>query len=178
MPDFEKQGPSGGMVGDFFSDDALDHKHRIKQIQLWFNSAPVTLGGIMVQYEDLNGDTHDLPPHGSTVGNLNLLTLDDNEYLVGVRGRAGLMVDWLQFETSKQERSFGNDTGGTASFSYRAPKDYEISGFHGLAGTPQSYAAMIPGADDVFGWLGIDPDSNATNIIAIGVMLRALRKDA
>jgi len=98
--------------------------------------------GIRAHYLHCKDDTCsllDAPEHfgssGSSQAEVKRISLDEDEYISEVKGRAGALLDAIEFSISKRgtksvrvER-FGG--GGGSEFRMEAPESHEIIGFHG-----------------------------------------------
>jgi hypothetical protein len=128
----KKLGPSGGSGGAVFTDD-LNVSEKVKSVRVRVTPGLATISAVQLIVE--NGtSTRALNEHGGSVGTVEEFFLDDDEFITEIRGRYGLVVDSVEFETSKQlSHRFGGN-GGNADYIYQAPDGFEIVGFHGKSG--------------------------------------------
>lgn len=124
-------GPSGGAGGIEFVDDVLDTDARIKEVRV---RAGNRIDSVQIVYQKADGSTNEKEQHGGEGGRLQVFILDDDEFITGISGRAGTVVDSLIIETNKQTSPRYGGNGGGIDFSYNAPDGTEISGFMGRAG--------------------------------------------
>jgi hypothetical protein len=75
------------------------------------------------------------PPPGNLSFNGGVgITLDPDEYIVGISGRYGDHIDSLRIYTNKKNSPVLGGTGGSVDFGYTAPQGQMIVGFFGRAG--------------------------------------------
>ena len=74
--------------------------------------------------------------------------LTEDEYISGVEGRSGTLVDQLTFHTNKG-RTFGpyGGTGGNA-FNFDLPKDARLVGFYGRSGQAIDQIGLVYATKD------------------------------
>lgn len=138
----KKLGPSGGSGGAVFTDDLIDTSEKIKSVRVRVTPGIATIGSVQLIVE--NGtSTRALNEHGGAIGTVEEFFLDDDEFITEIKGRYGLVVDSIEFETSKQlSHRFGGN-GGNADYVYQAPDGFEIVGFHGKAGVAVDALGVI-----------------------------------
>ena len=130
---FLKAGPSGYSGGEVFSDDNIPDGD-VRRITIYGRHF---IDGIKITYTT-GGGTQDGPIHGlhgqdpDAARKVNF-TLDDDEYLVGIRGKCKDYIDSIQFITNKQRSNVFGGSGGVIEYHYDVPNEFEIVGFHGRA---------------------------------------------
>jgi hypothetical protein len=134
------QGPSGGRGGKPFdhwneSGGATDIGH----VAVFVDNSVIRC--IYVTYRDSFGKpSHriksgfcpqdDFRPIRGWTG----IALDPGEYIIGIAGRHGDLIDSIRFYTSKKNSPVFGGSGGSADFGYTAPPGQRIVGFFGRAG--------------------------------------------
>ena len=128
MPDVYRFGPSGGVGGQVFTDDPkIPSASRVIEVQIWAGS---TIEGIRMIHETADGAKRELDWHGGGCGQPRVFTLRSNEYITGISGRCGSLVDSLRIHTqTRQSPEYGRS--GGQEYHYQAPPDTEIVGFYG-----------------------------------------------
>lgn len=127
--DIMRLGPAGGNGGKPFDhydipDDArLTAVHVytewvINAIQLEFAQDEVQSGGILSPVGGLGGEHH-------------VFYLDEDEYLIGITGRAGWYIDSLRLITNKRVSPRYGGESGERDFAFEAPPGYEVFGLFG-----------------------------------------------
>lgn len=132
-------GPSGGTGGGAFLDEV---------------PGGTTVGALVIRSGDLinsvqflhvddDGVVVESKAHGGLGGTARTVPLGENTAIVGISGRYGIFVDFLEIRTAIRDQSgafqksetlkFGGK-GGAANFFYQAPPGYEIVGFLGRSG--------------------------------------------
>ena len=116
-------GPVGGSGGDPFRDNPPDNGN-VTSIEIYY--APgVALYGIQLVLS-----TGGLGFHGTTSGSLDDIKLAPDEYITGISGRKGDLIDQISIVTNKTTYGpYGGPGGGP--FSLSAPSGDEIVGFFG-----------------------------------------------
>lgn len=132
-----KCGPSGGdRVGaNSFSDDAIVAGERVAEIRVW---AFGYIDAIQIVHKR-NPVIHEFDKHGGNGGIVNVFTLDDDEFITGISGRYGGVIDSLQIHTNKQTSPEYGGTGGNIHYEYICPEGIEIAGFFGRTGVYNGY---------------------------------------
>jgi hypothetical protein len=126
-----RYGPSGGRGGYEFSDDALlEEGSKVVAVNI---RSKRLVDAIQIVYRSANGAVHPLEFQGGPGGDLLPFPLDDDEFITGISGRYGVVVDSIRIHTNKQTSNrFGGD-GGVSEYRYDAPDGAEIVGFFGRA---------------------------------------------
>lgn len=126
-----KCGPSGGAGGKEFVDDVLPEDYQVAEVRIY---AQERVHAVQIVHETCDGRSHPFPLHGSAAGQLHVVQLDADEFIVGISGRFSTQVDSIRIHTNKQVSPlFGSDCGAGA-YVYEAPPGAEIVGFFGRAG--------------------------------------------
>jgi hypothetical protein len=123
-------GLAGGLGGQEFTGYSLPPGARIKEIHLF---AGQVIEAIQLVYTGAEGVTEWLPRIGGPGGNEVVFTLDDDEYVTGISGRAGWYVDSLRFHTNKRTSEIVGGEGGDQEYAYMAPEGSEVAGLFGRA---------------------------------------------
>lgn len=123
-------GLAGGLGGQEFTGYSLPPGARIKEIHLF---AGQVIEAIQLVYTGAEGVTEWLPRIGGPGGNEVVFTLDDDEYVTGISGRAGWYVDSLRFHTNKRTSEIVGGEGGDQEYAYMAPEGSEVAGLIGRA---------------------------------------------
>ena len=112
-----KCGPSGGIGGKDFEDICPPQGKKISGITIWYDKV---VEAIQVAWSDGSfsekhgrGDDHSTP-----------ITLDKNEYLIGISGKYGVGVDSISFVTTKQVHGSYGGEGGDVEFYYNVDPSY------------------------------------------------------
>ena len=125
-----KSGPAGGGGGTPFSDDVPSNA-RVLEVRVW---AGRLIDAIQIVYLTDSGDSIAGAKHGGRGGALQVFTLGRDEYITGVSGRTGRLVDRIQIHTNNRSSPlYGTSTGGN-HFEFSAPRGNEVIGFFGAAG--------------------------------------------
>jgi hypothetical protein len=145
-----KCGPSGGSGGAEFSDDAIPDAGKITEVRI---RAGARIDAIQIVFETRHhGDVHEMPQNGGNGGSLQVITLDADEFLIGLEGtvaktpskRPNHTVHRIRLRTNKQLfQTFGGDGEESYDFRYEAPPGTEIVGFTGRAGSELDAVGVI-----------------------------------
>lgn len=125
-----KCGPSGGIGGEDFEDICPPQGKKISEITVWYEDVveaiQIAWSGDSSSDKHGRGDDHPTP-----------ITLDEDEYLIGISGRYGVGADSISFVTTKNTYGpYGGD-GGDVEYFYNvdpASPQAHIIGFCGRAG--------------------------------------------
>lgn len=139
------QGPSGGYGGTPFDNwKASRESTDIASVSFVVDNSVIRC--ILVWYRDSStGRNTRLVTSGSACdlaekpGPLSFnccpgISLDRDEYIIGIAGRYGGRIDSLRFYTSKKNSPVFGGGGGTVDFGYTAPSGQKIVAFFGRAG--------------------------------------------
>ena len=128
-------GASGGRGGHLFDDGAsISDNLEISKVIVWYGQL---VDAIQVIYRDRTTGNEVLQgrKHGGSEGRPYPFELKRGEYIVGVTGRHGEMIDSIQFVTNTGTRSIVmGGSGGDTEFYYYTPSGIEIIGFRGRSG--------------------------------------------
>ena len=124
-------GLSGGTGGKEFKDAAIPKNSKAVTIKIWSGRV---VYAIQIVYETSQGYRHETPKHGGNGGSLNVFSLGEGEYITGISGKYGSLVDSIRIHTNKQISQLYGGSGGSSDYSYLVPNRIEIIGFYGRAG--------------------------------------------
>jgi hypothetical protein len=125
-------GPSGSYGGTEFGDDYLPPRSKVIEVRV---RAATVIDSIQIIHETAGGERHPMEVHGGSGGAEQVFLLDRDEYITGIRGKCGALVDSLQVLTNNAGHPsdmYGAEGGGL-EYEYHAPPGYEIVGFFGRA---------------------------------------------
>ena len=133
------QGPSGGRGGKPFDHWATSNGAKdIAGVSFLQDS---TIRCIYVLYRDLPAASSQLkngycdpPPGPLSFNGSKGISLDPDEYIIGIAGRFGDHIDSIRIYTNKKNSPVFGGNGGTDDFGYTAPHGQMIVGFLGRAG--------------------------------------------
>jgi hypothetical protein len=131
------QGPSGGYGGKSF-----DHWNEsgqltdIESVSLLIDNSVIRC--ISVRYRaslKITKSGYCNPPSDShlTIDGWQGITLDPDEYIIGIAGRYGARIDSIRFYTNKRSPPSFGSSGGAVEFGYSAPSGQKIVAFFGRA---------------------------------------------
>jgi hypothetical protein len=121
-------GPVGGLGGYEFNDYLLPPGARLKEIHVF---AALYVDAIQLVYAEANGNHAALPKIGGLGGKHHVLTLNDDEYLVGISGRHDWYIDSIRFHTNRRTSEIYGGPRGEWEFCNEAPTGHEIAGLFG-----------------------------------------------
>jgi len=122
---------AGGNGGNAFADRNVATGARISEIRI---RSGERVDSLQVVYMLSNGTLQEEPRHGGTGGNAFVFTFDPDEYLVGIAGRAGQMVDSIRIITNKRTSLTFGGRGGDRDFQIDIPSGCTAIGFAGRSG--------------------------------------------
>jgi hypothetical protein len=126
-----KCGPSGGTGGEEFADDVRPEDWQVVEVHI---HAQNQVNAVQIVHETCEGRRHVFPLHGCTTGEVHIMRLAADEFIVGISGHFSTQIDTIRIHTNKQlSPPLGRESGGTA-YIYEAPSGSEIVGFYGRAG--------------------------------------------
>lgn len=123
-------GPVGGNGGHEFSGYAAPNGAKLCVIHV---NSGLFVDGIQLVYSGTDGVLVELPHVGGKGGLHHTVTLDADEYLVGISGRCGRYVDSIRFHTNKRTTDRYGGHGGDEEFSFEAEAGSEVVGLFGRA---------------------------------------------
>jgi hypothetical protein len=121
----------GGNGGSAFADQNVTTGARISEIRI---RSGERVDSLQVVYMLSNGTLQEGPRHGGTGGNAFVFTFDPDEYLVGISGRTGQMVDSIRIITNKRTSLTFGGRGGDRDFQINIPSGSTAIGFAGRSG--------------------------------------------
>ena len=121
----------GGRGGTPFSDTNIPQGARISEVRVY---AGQYVDGIQAVYTLPDGRALEGPVHGGTSGGRNVFRLDSGEYIVGISGRYGDVVDSLALRTNRRTSQAFGGRGGDRNFTFQVPAGNQAIGFMGRAG--------------------------------------------
>ena len=89
---------------------------------------------VQVIYALSDGRTSAGPRHGGGGGRENTFTLDSDEYIIGISGRYGDVLDSLRIHTNKRTSPTFGGAGGSNDFRIDVPSGSQAIGFVGRSG--------------------------------------------
>ncbi|HEV7682941.1 MAG TPA: jacalin-like lectin [Pyrinomonadaceae bacterium] len=122
-------GPSGGWQGEQFDNPPPAGALRVTKIRVRHATVVDAVG---LSY-DVGGTPVDGPMAGGSSGRLEEITLDSDEFIVGIAGRYHDVVDSLIIQTNKRFTKRFGGTGGDARFDHIYFGNEEVMGFFGKA---------------------------------------------
>jgi len=137
-------GSSGGGGGSPFSDNPPSDFSHIANITLCGGSK---IDSILVNYEDLSGNTYSFGKHGGNGGSCETLYFWSGEYIRSISGKHGSAVDSLSITTNQGRVLKKGGSGGYATFKYTASDQFKISGFKGRSGSRLDAVGVIYSQD-------------------------------
>jgi hypothetical protein len=130
MPNQIRCGPSGGAGGYDFQDDWSSAGRKISKIVVRHGDY---IDALQIHWAD--GKVSKM--NGGSGGEETTITLQEDEYLIGIQGRYGTVVHSIVFHTTRRSVGpYGGD-GGHATYSYNVGPQWpnlEIVAFFGRAG--------------------------------------------
>jgi predicted flap endonuclease-1-like 5' DNA nuclease len=123
-------GPSGGNGGHEFDQYLIPPGGRLREIRV---NAGLYVDGLQFVCEDASGSVVELPHLGGKGGFHHTITLDADEYLVGISGRSGRYVDSIRFHTSKRTTDAIGGPSGQDTYHFEAAPNGEVAGLFGRA---------------------------------------------
>lgn len=128
-------GPSGGPGGTGFTDeigelDIYGNNYNVAKVHVYAGS--VVEGIYLETYE--RGGGYVTPKHGGLGGTHHVFTLQEGEYITGISGKYGTLVDSIQIHTNRRVSRLYGGSGGSADYIYEAPSGWEVAGFCGREG--------------------------------------------
>ncbi|NJK79727.1 MAG: hypothetical protein HC876_04160 [Chloroflexaceae bacterium] len=123
-------GPSGGIGGREFSEYTLPPGARLKKIHIFVSNY---IDAVQFIYVDGEGNTVTMPRIGGLGGELQVVALDEDEYVTGISGMSDWYIDQIQFHTNKRSWDMVGGIGAVHSFHYQVPNGYEVVGLFGRA---------------------------------------------
>jgi predicted flap endonuclease-1-like 5' DNA nuclease len=123
-------GPSGGNGGHEFDQYLIPTGGRLREIRV---NAGLYVDGLQFVCEDASGAVVELPHLGGKGGFHHTITLDADEYLVGISGRSGRYVDSIRFHTSKRTTDAIGGPSGEDAYHFEAAPNGEVAGLFGRA---------------------------------------------
>jgi len=127
-------GPSGGMGGAGFTDEIGELDPRIHNVDKVHVYAGSVVEGIRLETYERGGGII-TPHHGGLGGTHYVFALQEGEYITGISGKYGNLVDSIQIHTNRRVSQRFGGPGGSADYIYEAPSGWEVAGFCGRAGT-------------------------------------------
>jgi predicted flap endonuclease-1-like 5' DNA nuclease len=121
-------GPAGGNGGKPFDHYEVPNDAHLTAIHIY---TEWVINALQFDYVDADGNATGKPPIGGLGGEHHVFYLDDDEYLIGISGRAGWYIDSIRFHTNRRVSPTYGGTGGDRDFSFEAPAGFEIGGLFG-----------------------------------------------
>jgi hypothetical protein len=89
---------------------------------------------VQVMYALPDGRTSAGPRHGGRGGREYTFSLDGDEYITGISGRYGDLIDSIRIHTNKRTSPVFGGTGGSSDFRIDVPQGGQAIGFVGRSG--------------------------------------------
>jgi len=121
----------GGSGGASFFDQQPASGARILEVRV---RAGDYVDSVQFAYVFPDGRTADGPRHGGGGGKLRVFRLDSDEYIVGISGRYGDLIDSIRFQTNKRTSQVFGGRGGSRDYNIVVPAGNMAIGFTGRAG--------------------------------------------
>ena len=123
-------GPSGGNGGHEFHGYTIPAGAMLREIHV---NAGLFVDGLQFVYQEAGGALVEMAHLGGRGGLHHTITLDADEYLVGVSGRCGRYIDSIRFHTNKRTTDSYGGHGGEDEYRYEAATGSEVAGLVGRA---------------------------------------------
>jgi hypothetical protein len=127
----EQTAIAGGRGGSAFSDRDVPAGARIAEVNV---RAGERIDAVQVIYTLPDGRSQEGARHGGMGGNAYVFRLDSDEYITGLSGRYGEMIDSLRIHTNKRVSQPFGGSGGNRDFRVDVPAGNRAVGFAGRSG--------------------------------------------
>ena len=125
-----KAGPSGGFKKTPFSNSVGGNFDYVDSVTICSSDA---LNSVQMNYINLNNQQYSSIKRGGTGGSCYTFNIISGDYITKISGRYGDFVDYIQIQTYYgHSYEWGGD--GGHPFTYEAPINTQIIGFHGRSG--------------------------------------------
>ena len=122
---------AGGRGGNPFSDPQPAAGTRVTEVRI---RSGEMIDAIQLVYVSVSGSSAVAGQHGGSGGRLNVFRLDADEYITGISGRCGDIIDSLQIRTNKKTSPIYGGSGGSRDYRIEVPNGTEATGFTGRSG--------------------------------------------
>ena len=122
---------AGGRGGNPFSDTQPAAGTRVTEVRV---RSGEMIDAVQMVYATVSGSSSLAGQHGGSGGRLNVFRLDADEYITGISGRHGEMIDSLRIHTNKKTSPLYGGSGGSRDYQIEVPTGTEALGFVGRAG--------------------------------------------
>ena len=122
---------AGGSGGNSFSDTLPAAGTRVTEVRI---RSGQYIDAIQVVYASASGSSVAAGQHGGSGGRVNIFRLDADEYITGISGRCGDIIDSLRIHTNKKSSPLYGGSGGSRDFQIVVPNGSQAVGFVGRAG--------------------------------------------
>ena len=126
-----KIGPAGGAGGREFETDLVPADGRLCEVHIFIDDF---VHALQLVYEQPNGQMVAMSRIGGDGGNLQIFSLEEEEFLIGINGRYGWFIDSLSLHTNRRSSPEYGGRGGENDFFLNAPPSTAIVGLFGRAG--------------------------------------------
>ena len=131
---------AGGRGGNPFSDPQQAAGTRVTEVRI---RSGEMIDAIQMVYETISGSSMDAGLHGGSGGRLNYFRLDADEYITGISGRCGDLIDSLRIHTNKKTSPLFGGSGGNRDYQILVPGGTEAVGFTGRSGQRLDAVGLI-----------------------------------
>ncbi len=119
---------AGGQGGNPFTDPQPAAGTRVTEVRIWSGEV---IDAIQMVYASASGSTVLTIHHGGSGGRLSVFRLDADEYITGISGRYGDVIDSLRIHTNKKTSPLYGGSGGSRDYRLEVPSGAEALGFAG-----------------------------------------------
>ena len=119
---------AGGRGGNSFSDPQPAAGARVTEVRIWSGEG---IDAIQMVYTTVSGSSAMAVHHGGSGGRLSVFRLDADEYITGISGRYGEVIDSVRIHTNKKTSPLYGGSGGEREYQVEVPSGTEALGFTG-----------------------------------------------
>jgi len=122
---------AGSRGGTPFADSEIPLGAKISAVHIWSGNV---IDRIQLIYSLRDGSIFEGAIHGGSGGNRQVFRLTDNEYIIGISGRYGEVLDSLRIHTNRRTSSLFGGRGGDRNFNIEIPTGNQAIGLKGRSG--------------------------------------------
>jgi hypothetical protein len=122
----------GGSGGRSFSEPELPEGARVMEVRV---RSGEFVDSVQMVYMLAGGRTETGPRRGGSGGRNSSFRLDSDEYITGISGRYGDLIDSLRIHTNKRTSPLFGGRGGERDYRIDVPAGYQAIGFAGRSGS-------------------------------------------